>query len=45
MAAPATLHEHPQCGNLGTITADGGSDPDNSDIDVLHLQAGIDRGD
>jgi hypothetical protein len=45
MAAPATLHEHPQCGNLGTITAYGGSDPDKSDIDVLDLQAGIDRGD
>lgn len=32
-------------GNIGTLTADGGADPGNGDIDVLDLKAGIDRGD
>jgi len=32
-------------GNIGTITADGGSDPDNGDMDVLDLKSGIARGD
>lgn len=32
-------------GNLGTLTADGGTDPDEGDIDVLDLKTGIENGD
>ena len=32
-------------GDIGTLTADGGSDPADDDIDVLDLKAGIARGD
>jgi Ca2+-binding RTX toxin-like protein len=32
-------------GNIGTITADGGTDPDNGDFDQLDLKSGLDNGD